>query len=174
MAILNGVIETSTGDLLRAGFSDFENDGSFDGGTETFRTDVPFPAKIRGDQDNSVMQRWTGSEWIEVAQIVPTIIGDLDSGGFNANNAIYPSTDPATANSRNGHPIIVFDDTVAENVLFSGVRSTKYTGGDIAVHIDWVAETAITGGVTWGVKFECITPSGVGTCQAQCTIRLCR
>lgn len=64
----NGVIETSTGDLIRAGFCDFENDDQFDSGTESYRTDVPFPFKIRGDVTEANMHRWNGSSWVEVAQ----------------------------------------------------------------------------------------------------------
>ena len=64
----NGVIETATGDLLRAGFCDFENDGQFSAGTETYRTDVPHPAKVKGDASETNMHRWTGSAWTEVAQ----------------------------------------------------------------------------------------------------------
>lgn len=35
MAIYRAVIDTATGNLLRAGYTDFENDGSFDPETET-------------------------------------------------------------------------------------------------------------------------------------------
>lgn len=68
---MNGVIETATGDLLRFGNSDFENDGSFDAGTETYRTDVPAGAKVRCAEDETNMTRWNGSAWVEVAQPVP-------------------------------------------------------------------------------------------------------
>lgn len=64
----HGVIETATGDLLRSGYCDFTNDGAFNGGTETERTDVPHPAKTRGDADETNMDRWNGSAWVEVAQ----------------------------------------------------------------------------------------------------------
>ncbi len=64
----NGVIETSTRDLLRDGFCDFENDGSFDSATESYRTDVPYPSKVRGEEDETKMHRWNGSSWIEVDQ----------------------------------------------------------------------------------------------------------
>jgi len=78
MGTLNAVIETATGDLLRVGYSDFENDGSFDGGTETFFADIP-PAiiKIRGVLGALKMNRWTGSEWVEVDQIDVPVGGDL-------------------------------------------------------------------------------------------------
>lgn len=63
-----GVIETSTGDLKRAGYCDFSADGNFDGGTETQRTDCPQPAKTRGEAGQSQMHRWNGSAWVLVAQ----------------------------------------------------------------------------------------------------------
>ena len=68
MPLHRGVIETSTGDLLRAGYCDFVNDGSFNSGTETQRTDAPHPAKARGDERYANMHRWNGSAWIEVTQ----------------------------------------------------------------------------------------------------------
>lgn len=40
MVIYNAVTLTSNGGLLRYGSTDFENDGSFDGTTETFTSDV--------------------------------------------------------------------------------------------------------------------------------------
>lgn len=64
----NGVYETATGDLLRAGFTDFVNDGSFDSGTETNRSDLPFPGKAKGSIHHDKMHRWNGSAWIEVDQ----------------------------------------------------------------------------------------------------------
>jgi len=63
-----GVIETATGDLLKAGYCDFENDGSFDSATQTQRTDVPSPAKCRGPEEEEKMHRWNGTVWIEVDQ----------------------------------------------------------------------------------------------------------
>ena len=79
---------------------------------------------------------------------------------FDANDAIFPSSDPAAADSRNGHPIIAFDDTVAENIVFSSLVSEDYKAGNIFIDIDWVAETAITGGVTWGIEIERNDPAG--------------
>ena len=68
MALFRGVIETSSGDLLRCGHCVFDDDGSFDGGTETERTDAPFPGKTRGDAGETQMSRWNGSAWVEVDQ----------------------------------------------------------------------------------------------------------
>lgn len=60
-----GVIEKATGDLLRFGSTDFENDGSFDPDNEDIRFDIPSNAKIRRivfDTDisgNPEHSRWT-------------------------------------------------------------------------------------------------------------------
>jgi len=89
---------------------------------------------------------------------------DSQSSAFtkilDANNALYPSTNPAGAFSRNSHPIIVFDDATAESVIFPNSVGSGYSGEDITVNIDWVAETATTGGVTWGVSFEANSTGG--------------
>ena len=60
---MNGVIETATGDLLRKGFSDFENDGSFDSGTETYKTDVPDDAIVKVINGGD-FTRWNGSAYV--------------------------------------------------------------------------------------------------------------
>jgi len=65
--IYKGIIETSSGNLIRCGFTDFENDGSFDSGTETFKTDVPFPGKLKkqfDDGENSDYHNFDGNDWI--------------------------------------------------------------------------------------------------------------
>jgi len=90
----------------------------------------------------------------------PTEVIAHESISFDANDAIYPSSNPAVADSRNGHPIIAFDDTTAENVLFNASMFANYKGERIAVDIDWVAKTATTGGVTWGVEVEANAPAG--------------
>jgi len=63
----NGVIETATGDLIRAGFSDWENDGDFDSDNESYRTDVPCPFYVKGKQDLDKFHRWNGSAWVEIS-----------------------------------------------------------------------------------------------------------
>lgn len=65
MATTNGVIETSSGDLLRAGKVDWTLDGSFDGTIETVRTDVPTPPKVRGNRNFPQYRRWNGAAWVQ-------------------------------------------------------------------------------------------------------------
>lgn len=60
---MNGVIETATGDLIRAGGCDFD---VVDG--EEFRDDVPSPFQVRGCCPYGTVHRWTGDEWIVVGE----------------------------------------------------------------------------------------------------------
>ena len=57
-----GVIKTATGELLRSGYCDFENDGSFDSATETYREDVPDDATVRREAGS--YSSWDGSAWV--------------------------------------------------------------------------------------------------------------
>ena len=79
---------------------------------------------------------------------------------FGSNDAIFPATDPASAFSRNGHPVLNYDDIIAERVIFDSKIQAGYGGEDIKVDIDWVAKTATSGAVTWGVEFERNAPGG--------------
>lgn len=60
---VNGVIDAATGDLLRAGYSEFTA-----GEGEELRDDVPIPFPVRGGIDQSKMLRWNGATWALVDQ----------------------------------------------------------------------------------------------------------
>jgi len=62
--VKNGVIETSTGNLKRSGFCNFLNDGSFDSGSETIRTDISLDSKVFDGEEESQYSRWNGSDWV--------------------------------------------------------------------------------------------------------------
>lgn len=81
-------------------------------------------------------------------------------GSFDANDALFPATNAMGVSSRNGHPILAADDTTAENAIFNDVMSRDYAAGSVLVDIDWVATTAVIGGVTWGVEIERNAPGG--------------
>lgn len=67
---MTGVIETSSGDLLRFGevTESAWDDDDFDELTETIRDDVPKPCYAKGDSNAPAMTRWTGIEWALVPQ----------------------------------------------------------------------------------------------------------
>ena len=79
---------------------------------------------------------------------------------FDANDATFPASSPAAATSRNEHPLLAFDDTTAENVVFHGTMSRDYSGGDITVDVDWLAASAAVGDGVWGGQFERLAPGG--------------
>jgi hypothetical protein len=65
-----------------------------------------------------------------------------------------PSTNYATFNTRNGHLVLEFDTTTQETAIFAGRMPRNYAGGNIVVSIDWMAATATSGTIGWGVTFE--------------------
>lgn len=91
---------------------------------------------------------------------VADALDTLDDGAglqlnrFDANDALFPATDPAGGIGRNGHATLVFDDTTDENVIFEDTISRDYLLGTMTVDIDWVARSATTGNARWGVSFE--------------------
>jgi hypothetical protein len=91
---------------------------------------------------------------------LPAGMGAVQLGSFNANSATFPASAPAAATSRNEHPLLAYDDTTAEKIVFHGVMSRDYGGGNLTIDIDWVAATAVIGGVAWGIEVERIAPTG--------------
>jgi hypothetical protein len=60
--LYNGIIDDSTGALLRAGYTDLTE---FLQIGQSCREDVPIPAKVYGDPTNSSYFRWDGTDWVE-------------------------------------------------------------------------------------------------------------
>ena len=76
---MNGVIETSTGILLRAGYVDFSIEDSFDADTETYITGVPHNnCIIRGQAGESDVSCWNGSAWVTTTQPDPITYITID------------------------------------------------------------------------------------------------
>lgn len=100
--------------------------------------------------DGQLLQR-SGSIVIGVG-----IAASFQLFGFEANQAIYPASSPAAATSRNEHPLLAYDDTTDENVVFIGLMPQDYLAGNITVDIHWVAASATTGDVKWDVAFEAL------------------
>jgi hypothetical protein len=83
--------------------------------------------------------------------------GGAASGGtlsrFKAQNNEAPATSYAVLSTRNGHPILLFDDTTAWAAIFSDVVPRAYQATGFKVHIHWAA-VATSGTVGWDVAFE--------------------
>lgn len=72
MDVLNGVIDILTGLLLRAGYCDFTNDGSFDPLTEAQHANVPQPYYVLNNPDDPTSEyitHWNGSDWDLVPRV---------------------------------------------------------------------------------------------------------
>ena len=75
-------------------------------------------------------------------------------------SAEYPASGYATFDSRNVHPLIDFDDTTDEYVVFRDVLPNAYDNSGLTVKLIWVAATATSGNVVWNVAFERINDEG--------------
>jgi hypothetical protein len=65
-----------------------------------------------------------------------------------------PATNYATFNVRNGHLVLEFDTTTQEAAVFAGRLPRNYSGGNLVVSVSWMAATATSGTIGWGVTFE--------------------
>lgn len=88
-----------------------------------------------------------------------------------------PTTNPATLDTRNSHPVLDFDTTTQEIAIFSGVMPRNYAGGGITVTVSWMATTAVTGTGAFDVAFERIGAAqqdvdadGFGTATASAAV----
>ncbi len=106
-----------------------------------------------------------GSDVVGTDALVFAAFGIANGGSdqlasFDANTAVFPATAPAAATSRNEHPLIAYDDTTDENVIFQGLMSRDYSAGSLMVDLNWIAASATTGNVKWNVAFERLAAGG--------------
>lgn len=64
------------------------------------------------------------------------------------------STNFATLDTRNQHPVLDFDATTQEAAIWTGVLPRHYAGGGITAYVHWAATSAVTGTIGWDVSFE--------------------
>lgn len=79
---------------------------------------------------------------------------------FGAYDNEPPTSNYATHDTRNSHPVLDFDDTTAEGAVFSGVMPAHYsdaTGITVKVHV--MLTSAITGTVGFTVELERVDTS---------------
>jgi hypothetical protein len=72
-----------------------------------------------------------------------------------------PTTNFATLDTRNGHPVLDFDTTTQETAIFSGVLPPDYGGGGITVSVYVALTSATTGTVGFDVAIERIDASSL-------------
>ena len=65
-----------------------------------------------------------------------------------------PSSNPATIDFRNLHPVLDFDPTTNESAVFTGVMPRHYGGGGITVYLHYAMTSAVTLTVDWDAALE--------------------
>ena len=65
-----------------------------------------------------------------------------------------PSSNFATLDLRNLHPLLDFDASTNESAVFSGVMPRSYAGGGVTVYLHYALSSAITGNTDWDVALE--------------------
>jgi hypothetical protein len=65
-----------------------------------------------------------------------------------------PTSNPATLDLRNLHPVLDFDTTTGETAIFTGVMPRNYAGGGVTVYVHWAATSATSGTIGWLIGFE--------------------
>ncbi len=71
-----------------------------------------------------------------------------------AQNNEPPSSNSATYDVRNFHPVLDFDTTTQETAIFSAVMPQHYGGGNIVVYIHYSMTSATSGTCGWDVTIE--------------------
>ncbi len=99
-----------------------------------------------------------GLEGRSYAEVVSDI-GALIASGFTLITFIPqcsepPSTNFATLDTRNQHPVLDFDATTNESAVFRGIMPKHYAGGGITVYLHYAMTSAETNTVDWDVAFE--------------------
>lgn len=65
-----------------------------------------------------------------------------------------PSSNPATLDIRNQHPVLDFDATTKEAAVFSGVMPRNYGNGGVTVYIHYAMSSATSNDIDWDASFE--------------------
>lgn len=74
---------------------------------------------------------------------------------FTPLNNEPPSSNPATLDTRNQHPVLDFDDSTNESAVFSAVMPRNYAGTTgVTVYIHYAMASAEADTIDWDVAFE--------------------
>lgn len=65
-----------------------------------------------------------------------------------------PSTNPATLDTRNQHPVLDFDASSNEDGVFTGIMPRNYGGNGVTVYHHYSMSSATSGDIDWDGAFE--------------------
>ncbi len=72
-----------------------------------------------------------------------------------------PSSNYATLDTRNGHPVLDFDGSTDEEAIFSGILPRNYAGGGLTVNTYWSFTSATSGNLRVQADIERIDTSSI-------------
>lgn len=70
-----------------------------------------------------------------------------------------PATAAATLDTRNGHPVLDFDDSTDDEAVFTGVLPNNYGGGGLTVYTWWSFTSATSGAIRVDAQIEYVALS---------------
>ena len=73
---------------------------------------------------------------------------------FTPLNNEPPSSNYATLDERNGHPVLDFDASTNESAVFSGIMPRNYSNGGVTVYIHYPMSSAVADTIDWDAAFE--------------------
>lgn len=73
-----------------------------------------------------------------------------------------PSSNYATFNLRNGHPVLSYDPSTDESMVWTSILPAGYAGGGLTVTIIW-ASSGTTNNVVWNAQIERLEDEGTDT-----------
>lgn len=79
---------------------------------------------------------------------------------FFPENGQQPTSNFATLDMRNQHPVFDFDDSTVEAIRFKAIMPQHYGGGGITVHLHYSMATATSGNIILSVAVERIGDQG--------------
>lgn len=65
-----------------------------------------------------------------------------------------PSSNYATLDTRNNHPVLDFDDTTGESAIFTGILPLSYNGSGLTVEVAYSMTSATSGTCGWTFDLE--------------------
>ncbi len=65
-----------------------------------------------------------------------------------------PTSNFATLDTRNSHPVLDFDASTNESAVFRSVMPRQYDGGGVTVYLHIAMTSATSGNTDWDVAFE--------------------
>jgi hypothetical protein len=74
--------------------------------------------------------------------------------GFTPQANEAPVSNGATLDMRNAIMVLDFDATTEKTAVFRGILPRHYASGGITASIHWMATSATSGDVKWGLAFE--------------------